>query len=129
MRSKLNEMLSKILTLAVRLFGQDVAVYFRYNPIDLRPENELEAFMAMKQSRVLELLSLGFLEDDDASIELTGRPTPGTFTPLSGTQFYSATSVPAENPYSGTSNGGSGGGALNQSLKPGTPKKAGGKSQ
>lgn len=128
-RSKLNEMLSKILTLAVRLFGQDVAVYFRYNPIDLRPENELESFMTMRQNRVLELLSYGFLEDDDASIELTGRPTPGTFTPLSGTRFYTAKNEPADNPYSNTSNGGSGGGAMNQSLKPGTPQKAGGKSQ
>lgn len=128
-RSKLNEMLSKILTLAVRLFGQDVAVYFRYNPIDLRPENELESFMTMRQNRVLELLSYGFLEDDDASIELTGRPTPGNFTPLSGTRFYTAKNEPADNPYSNTSNGGSGGGAMNQSLKPGTPQKAGGKSQ
>lgn len=128
-RSKLNEVFSKVLTLAVRLFGHDVAVTFRYNPIDLRPENELEAFHAMRQARVLEQLSLGFLEDDDASIELTGRVTPATFKPLSGTLFYGAKPATADNPYSGTSNGGEGGGALNQSLKPGTPKKAGGKSQ
>lgn len=128
-RSKLNETFSKILTLAVRLFGHDVAVNFRYNPIDLRPENELEAFFAMRQARVLELLSLGFYEDDMASIELTGRLTPAGFTPLSGTQFYGAKAQTADNPYSGTSNGGAGGGAMNQSLKPGTPKKAGGKSQ
>jgi hypothetical protein len=129
-RSKLNEMLSKMLTLGVRLFGQDVAVYFEYDPIQLRPADELEAFKAMQQARVLEQLSLGFLEDDMAAILLTSRVTPNGFKPLSGTQFYGAKSVdPAGNGYSGTSNGGAGGGALNQSLKPGTPKKAGGKSQ
>jgi hypothetical protein len=131
-RSKLNEHFSKILTLAVRLTGQDVAVYFEYDPIELRPTSELEAFYAMKQSRVLELLSLGFYGDDEASIELIGQLTPAGFSPLSGTRFYSAAPGGAgggNNPYSGTSNGGAGGGALNQSLKPGTPKKAGGKSQ
>lgn len=129
-RSKLNEMFSKMLTLGVRLFGQDVAVYFEYDPIQLRPADELEAFKAMQQARVLEQLSLGFLEDDMASIMLTSRVTPNGFKPLSGTQFYGAKPVdPQGNGYSGTSNGGAGGGALNQSLKPGTPKKAGGKSQ
>lgn len=129
-RSKLNEMFSKMLTLAVRLLGQDVAVYFEYDPIDLRPENELEAFHAMRQARVLEQLSFGFLEDDMASILLTGQVTPSTFKPLSGTRFYKGTEDPAaENPYSGTSNGGAGGGAMNQSLKSNAPKKAGGKSQ
>jgi hypothetical protein len=128
-RSKLNETFSKILTLAVRLFGHDVAVTFRYNPIDLRPENELEAFHAMQQAKVLEQLSLGFLEDDDAAIQLTGRVTPQGFKPLSGTLFYGAKPATADNPYSGTSNGGAGGGAMNQSLKPGAPTKAGGKSQ
>ena len=128
-RSKLNEMFSKILTLAVRLFGLDVAVTFEYDPIQLRPKDELEAFYAMRQSRVLELLSLGLLGDDEASIQLTGQLTPDGFATLSGTRFYQAKTDPNANPYSGTSNGGEGGGAMNQSLKPATPKKAGGRSQ
>lgn len=129
-RSKLNEMFSKILTLAVRLFGQDVAVTFRYDTIDLRPESELEAFRTMRQSRVLEQLSFGFIEDDDAAIELTGKLTPEGFKPLSGTLFYNAKPTTGDNPYSGSNDGSkSGGGAMNQSLKPGTPSKAGGKSQ
>lgn len=123
-RSKLNEMFSKILTLAVRLLGQDVVVYFEYDPIELRPEHEVEAFKTMRQSRVLELLSYGFLEDDMASILLTRQVTPPTFKPLSGTRFHAANGGVVENPYSGTSNGSdSGGGAMNQSLKPGTPTK------
>lgn len=130
-REKLNETFSKILTLAVRLTGQDVAVTFCYDPIDLRPENELEAFRAMYQARVLEQLSLGFLEDDRASILLTGKVTPQGFKPLSGTLFYQAKAGGVEdNPYSGSNDGSkSGGGAMNQSLKSKAPKKAGGKSQ
>lgn len=128
-RSKLNEHFSKMLTLAVRLTGQDVAVFFEYDDIELRPKTELEAFYAMKQSRVLELLSLGFYGDDQASLLLTGQLTPAGFTQLSGTRFYSPSGTGQNNPYSGTSNGGAGGGAMNQSLKPSTPKKAGGASQ
>lgn len=130
-RVKINEHISKILTLAVRLTGEDVVVYFQYDPIELRPEGELEAFRAMKQSRVLELWSLGLYGDDEASIELIGQVAPAGFKPLSGTRFYNAPAggEGGENPYSGTSNGGAGGGAMNQSLKPKTPTKAGGKSQ
>jgi hypothetical protein len=127
-RVKLNEMYSKALTLAVRLFGLDVAVYFEYDPIDLRPANELEAFSSMKQARILELLSLGFLEDDEAAIVLTGQLTGPSFKPLSGTGFFKPDpATAAGNPYSGTSNGGAGGGPVNQSLKPKTPtQKKGG---
>lgn len=130
-RRKINEMISKMLTLGVRLTGEDVAVTFELDPIDLRPASELEAFFTMRQSRVLEALSYGFLEDDDASIQITGKVTPATFKPLSGTLFYQAKgSATGDNPYSGSNDGSkSGGGAMNQSLKPATPKKAGGKSQ
>jgi hypothetical protein len=116
---KLNEMLSKILTLAVRLYGFDVVVEFRFNDIELRPASELEAFRSMKQSRVLDLLSLGFVSDDDAALDLTGHLPPATFKPLSGTGFRaSAQSAPAGTGYNGATNDGS---TMNQSLKPGTP--------
>lgn len=119
---KLNEMFSKMLTLAVRLFGLDVHVIFQYNPIDLRPENELEAFRVMKQSRVLELLSLGLMSDDEAAILLTGHLPPKGYTPKSGTGFRANTSVqPAGDGYNGASNDGS---ALNKNLKPDTPTNA-----
>jgi len=123
-RVKLNEMYSKALTLGVRLFGLDVAVYFAYDSIDLRPASELEAFSSMKQARLLELLSLGFLEDGETGIMLTGQLPGPSFKPLSGTGFFKPDPATADgNPYSGTSNGGAGGGALNQSLKPKTPTR------
>lgn len=113
---KLNEFYSRVLTLAVRLMGHDVYVRFKYNEIDLRPAAELEAFKSTKQSRTLELLSLGFISDEEAAIELTGHLPPSTFKPLSGTLFKSAKA--STNPGNdGSSNGGS---ALNKSQDPGS---------
>lgn len=116
---KLNEMFSKILTLAVRLLGVDVYVEFAFNEIDLRPQSELESFKALKQSRVLELLSYGFHTDEEASILLTGKLPPAGFKPLSGTGFFSKTAQPAGNGYNGASNDGS---TTNQNLKSDAPK-------
>lgn len=127
-QNKLNELFSRALTLALRLLGQDVYVEFRFKDINLRPELELEAFTAQKQSRVLELLSLGFLSDEEASIELTGKlPSGNLTTPLSGTGFFNAAPVQTGNPYSNTGAGGNStgtGGALNKTL---TPSNASGK--
>lgn len=121
-QAKLNETYSKALTLAVRLFGQDVTVEYKYAPIDLRPELELEAFRTMKQSRTLELLSLGFIEDDEASINLTGRLTPAGFKTLKGTGFFQAKAGddPSANPASNTSNGNGG----PRTSKPSTPTQS-----
>jgi len=129
-QEKLNELFSRALTLAVRLFGQDCYVEFRYEPINLRPEDELEAFYAMKQSRVLELLSLGMITDDEASIMLTGTVTPAGFTSLMGTMFKGGGAI-AGNPYSSTGSQGSTKGAGNQGLESDAPKgkKSGGKDQ
>lgn len=80
--------MSRALTLACRLYGMDVYVEFEFDPINLRPEDELEAFRAMHQARVLELLSLGFVTDDEAGYMLgTGERAPGA-PALSGTLFW-----------------------------------------
>jgi len=122
-QAKLDEIYSKAFTLAVRLFGMDVYVEFRYAPVDLRPKNELEAFFAMKQSRVLEQLSLGFITDDEACIELTGNVTPAGFAPLSGTRFKDPKPAGdvAANGYSTTGSQGSKEGAAGKSRTPDTP--------
>lgn len=117
---KLNEMFSKLFTLAVRLFGHDVVVDFQFRAIDLKPESELESFRALKQSRVLDLLSLGMITDAEAAIELTGHLPPAGYTKLSGTMFrpQSGTTQPAGNGYNGASNSGS---TMNQNLKSDAP--------
>jgi hypothetical protein len=56
----------------------------------LRPESELAAFRAMETSNTLQLLSLGFITDDEAALQLTGHLTPPGFKPLMGTGFYSS---------------------------------------
>lgn len=117
--SKLNEMLSKMFTLAVRLLGQDVYVEFKFNAIDLRPDSELEAFRAQKQSRILELLSLGLIGDEQACIELTGHLPPQGYTPMTGTGFRPNTSVvPVGDGYNGASNSGS---TMNQKIQSRAP--------
>lgn len=81
------DVMSRALTLAARLFGSDIYVQFKLNPINIRPDDELEAFKTMKQSRILELLSLGFISDEEAAEILgTGERPPGAPS-LSGTMF------------------------------------------
>jgi len=117
-RLKLNEILSKGMTLAVRLFGMDVTCEFKFADIELRPESELTAFRVMKQSQILEQLSYGFITDDEASLALTGRLTPTGFKPLSGTQFLQLNAAklnPNDNQLGNQQ------GALTQDVKPTTP--------
>jgi hypothetical protein len=113
-RRKLNECYSRALTIAIRLMGVDAYVEFVYDQLDLRPDSELEAFKVMKQSRILELLSLGLITDEEACIRLTGHLPPAGFKPLSGTMFKTATPV-NENPTSNTAN------ATEKNLSPKTP--------
>ena len=82
--------MSRALTLAIRLYGIDAYVKFRFNPIDLRPEAELEAHKAILQNRVLELLSLGRITDDEAQTMLGLGSLPESADELSGTGFYSS---------------------------------------
>lgn len=90
-QAKLNEIYSRALTVAVRLFGVDAVVEFAYDSIDLRPDSELEAFRVMKKDRTVDLLSMGLMSDAEASLILTKTlPLPGA-TKLSGTMFKSST--------------------------------------
>lgn len=125
-RTKLNELYSKAFTLAVRLFGLDVYVKFEYDAIDLRPDAELEAFKSMKKARILELLSLGMISDEEASIELTGKLPGSNYKPLSGTYFMQSGAAnfnPNNNPFSTTSTGGNGGGAAVQGTQSDAPQQ------
>lgn len=114
-RVKLNEAYSRALTVAIRLLGFDCYVKFEYDHINLRPVDELEAFKAMKQSRILELLSLGLIDDVSACLQLTGHLPPQGYKPLSGTLFKTGGPAVSKNPTSNTS-------AMEQELKPDTPQ-------
>lgn len=79
--------MSRILTLAARLYGADVYVWFRMNDLDLRPELELEAFRTMREARLLNHLSLGLITDDEFAVEVGTFPRPPGAVNLSGTMF------------------------------------------
>jgi len=115
--------LSRILTLALRLLGIDAYVEFRFDPIDLRPENELEAFKLLKQARILELLSVGLMSDDQAAYELQLWGRPAGAPNLSGTNFYKGSNAP--DPSKASPNNG----AQEKAITSKQPTKAGGKSQ
>jgi len=116
--------LSRALTLSMRLLGFEGYVVCEFDSIDLRPEAELEAFKSMHQTRILEQLSLGFITDDEAAELLhTGPRAPGA-PPLSGTMFTvtptgagNGAQIPSPN-----------GDPVKQALTPNTPTAAGGKS-
>lgn len=102
-QEKLNHMFSQHLTVGVRLFGHECYVEFSYADPDLRPKLELETFRTQKQSRIRELLSDGWISDEEASIMLTGGLPSGNFETMSGTKFFSGAATSAGNPYSNTS--------------------------
>lgn len=115
---------SRALTLAIRLYGFEGHVEAKYDSVNLRPEDELEAFKQMKQARVLEQLSLGFITDQEAAQALnTGLRAPGA-PALSGTMFLQQTKQ-AMDP-AAMANGGD---PAKRALTGDAPKKAGGKSQ
>lgn len=114
--------LGRAMTLVLRLFGFDGYVKAKYSPVNLRPREELAAFDQMKQARVLELLSLGFLTDQEAAEELGTGPRAPNAPPLSGTMFYGKSTQSMD--ATAISNGGD---PAKRALTGDAPKKTGGK--
>lgn len=118
------DLMSRALTLSVRLMGIEGYVKFKLDPIELRPEGEREAYKQLRQKRILEQLSLGIITDQQACLELD-TPYNAGMPPLSGTRFYdkqgNSTSVSTD---SVDNKGG-----MESTLNSDTPDKAGGESQ
>lgn len=115
------DVLSKLLTLAVRLYGVDAYVEVEFEEMALRPALELEAHMAILQNRVLELLSLGRITDDEAQSLLGLGSMPASAPELTGTQFYGS-KAPDSVPVSATN-------SRNRQISPNTPNSSGGRDQ
>lgn len=81
------EIWGHLFTMALRLHGSESFVEVKFKPVELRPELELEPQKIIKQNRLLELLSLGLITDDDFHIEMFGRIRPDNIPELSGTGF------------------------------------------
>ena len=84
------DIMSRILTLALRMSGFDgrAKVWFRH--AELRPDLELESLRIQKQSRLLNDLSLGKISDEYYNIEMYGFLAPEGSEELSGTGFWTA---------------------------------------
>lgn len=117
------DLLSRALTLAVRLFGVQGYIKFEFEPIELRPESEREAYKMTKQQRILEKLSLGLISDEHACLELD-VPYRTDMPPLSGTGFNNSGSTAKSTDAEPENTGG-----MESQLTPDTPSKSGGKSQ
>lgn len=130
-RPPVEEVLSRALTLACRLMGIEGYVYFEFMPVNLRPEEELEAYKGTKQKRILEKLSLGLINDADACYQLGIRPQ-GLMAELAGTGFYSGTSAAKATDEKDQGDAGDEGerdSSSGRALNPDTPSKSGGKDQ
>ncbi len=96
-RLKLQELYSKALTLAVRLFGLDVTVEFEFDEIELRPANEMMSFKQMKYEYLTNLVSIGFMTDEEACLRLTGSLPQNGYTIKWDTNFKNpAPAAPAD---------------------------------
>ncbi len=119
------DLMSRVLTLSVRLLGVQGYVKFEMEPIELRPESEREAYKMTKQQRILNLLSLGIYTDQQACLDL-GVTYRSDMPQLSGTRFadkVSSTGVDyVDNQPDNT-------GGMEQTMNSDTPSKAGGESQ
>ena len=111
--------LSRALTLAVRLFGVDCYIRAKFEEIDLRPSSELESHKAIRQNRILELLSLGRITDAEAQSMLGLTSLPEGAEELSGSGFYNS-KAPDTTPVSKSN-------ARNMAISPDGPSSAGGK--
>lgn len=86
------DIMSRILTLALRMGGFDgkCKVWFRH--AELRPDLELESLRIQKQTRLLKDLSLGKISDEYYNIEMYGFLPPDGAAELSGTFFLNSPS-------------------------------------
>lgn len=83
----IGEVLSDILTQALRFQGSESRVEVMYPEVDLRSELEMEAQKSMLSSRLRQDLSDGIILDDEYHIRLYGRIRPDASPELSGTGF------------------------------------------
>lgn len=84
-----DNMLSEIFTLALRMAGFDGRAVMYSQEVELRTATELENQMTMRQARLLEQLSLGLIDDNTYHIEMRGKLAPSGVAKLSGTGFNS----------------------------------------
>lgn len=84
---------SQVLSLACRLAGFQGSIEFMFEPVELRPQLELEPQKTMKFSRMEQALSRGYITDDEFHLAIFARPRPDGAPELSGTGFMEPVNV------------------------------------
>lgn len=83
----LKQLFDQALTFLLNSYGVQGFVECRFAPAELRPDLELEPQRVLKQSRLLQDLSLGNITDEEYHLWSFGRLPPAGAKPLSGTGF------------------------------------------
>jgi hypothetical protein len=86
----IGEVISSVLTLAIRLLGSESRVILEFPDIDLRSELELEAQLNLKANRLRSDLSDGLITDDEYHLKMYKRIRPDSAPELMGTKFVGA---------------------------------------
>jgi hypothetical protein len=92
------DLFSDAFTLALRMTGYTGYVDCVFDKVELRPLTELEPQLVMKQSRLLQDLSLGLITDDEYHMEMHSRIRPDSSPEISGTGFMSAGTAGTDSP-------------------------------
>jgi hypothetical protein len=92
------ELLGRVFTFLLNLYGIAGFVEAEFEPAELRPHLELEPQRVMRAARLREDLSLGIITDAEYHLMMYGRLPPAGSPQLSGTNFMenTRTSVDAE---------------------------------
>ena len=85
LQNRATKLLSQAYTMAARLAGMKGYIEVSHDPINLRPELELEPQRLAKQNRILQLQSFGHIDDSEAALALGIEHLPTE--ELAGTQF------------------------------------------
>ena len=85
----MEDLMSRVLTLALRIAGFEGYCEFRFEPVELRPALELENQKTMLQTRMLTQLSYGLITDDEYHLRVNGELAAEGAKLLSGTNFLS----------------------------------------
>ncbi len=75
----MSDTLENVFNFCLQLEGVRGNTVVKFHEVDLRSPNEIENHKIMKQKRVLELATIGFVTVEDACMELTGKELPKGF--------------------------------------------------
>lgn len=118
------QLLSQLFTFLINVFGIIGVAEVTFASAELRPDLELEPQKVLRQSRLLQDLSLGNITDEEYHLQMHGRLPPASAPQLSGTGFMDQGPEVRTDDVSPNANGGS----LGRSLTPEGGKAARSKS-